>query len=89
MFTKDKSLYTNIPVKDAINSIKELVLEFDNVIPNAKFVVELLNVVLKQIFGGIMGTNFNVAAPTVSLLIFIWLNWKSYCGKMQNRQKLV
>ena len=49
VFTIDfKSLYTNIPVDDAINSIKELVMEFKNVIPNADFVVELLNVILKN-----------------------------------------
>ena len=70
VFTIDfKSLYTNIPVDVAINSIKELVMEFKDVIPNADFVVELLNVILKnslmtfngeyfqQIFGVIMGTN--------------------------------
>jgi hypothetical protein len=64
-----KSLCTNIPVQGAINSIKELVLEYSDVIPNAEFVIELLNVILKnslmsfngeyfqQIFGVIMGTN--------------------------------
>jgi len=70
VFTIDfKSLYTNIPVDDAINSIKELVMEFIDVIPNAEFVIELLNIILKnslmtfngeyfqQIFGVIMGTN--------------------------------
>ena len=42
VFTIDfKSLYTNIPVDDAINSIKELVMEFKDVIPNAEFVIEL------------------------------------------------
>ena len=40
MLTIDlKSLYTNTPVEEAINSIKKSVLEYDNVIPNAKFVV--------------------------------------------------
>jgi hypothetical protein len=49
VFTIDfKSLYTNIPVENAINSIKELVLEYSNVIPNADFVIELLNVILKN-----------------------------------------
>ena len=34
VFTIDfKSLFTNIPVEDTINSIKELVLEYDNGIP--------------------------------------------------------
>ena len=37
-----KSLYTSIPVDDAINSIKDQVMEFKDVIPNAEFVIELL-----------------------------------------------
>ena len=70
LFTIDfKSLYTNIPVQDAINAIKELVWKYGNVIPNSEFIVELLDVILKnslmtfdgeyfqQIFGVIMGTN--------------------------------
>jgi len=70
VFTIDfKSLYTNIPIDDAINCIKELVMESPDVIQNADFVIELLNVILKnslmtfngeffqQIFGVIMGTN--------------------------------
>ena len=70
MFTIDfKSLYTNIPVEDAIKCIKELVEEYTNVILNANFIVELLEIVLRnslmtfdgeyfqQIFGVIMGTN--------------------------------
>ena len=43
-----KSLYTNNPVDDATNSLKELVMEFSDVIPNADFFVELLNVILKS-----------------------------------------
>ena len=70
MFTIDfKSLYTNIPVDDAIKSIKQLCFDFQNVIPNAHFIIELLDLVLnsslmtfdgeffQQIFGLIMGTN--------------------------------
>ena len=70
LFTIDfKSLYTNIPVEDAINSIRKLCFEFQNVIPNAHFIIELLDLVLhsslmvfdgeyfQQIFGLIMGTN--------------------------------
>ena len=50
MFTIDfESLYTNIPVEDAINSIKEMIMEFNDVIPNAEFSVELLNVIIKNI----------------------------------------
>ena len=43
-----KSLYTNIPFEDALNSIKELKMEVDNVIQNADFIMELLNVILKN-----------------------------------------
>ena len=70
LFTIDfKSLYTNIPVEDAINSIRKLCFDFQNVIPNAHFIIELLDLVLhsslmvfdgeyfQQIFGLIMGTN--------------------------------
>jgi hypothetical protein len=70
LFTIDfKSLYTNIPVEDAINSIKQLVWEYQNVIPNTEFIIELLELILRnslmsfngeyfqQIFGVIMGTN--------------------------------
>ena len=49
MFTVDyKSLYTTIPVDDAINWIKELVMEFNDVILNAEFVIELVTVILKN-----------------------------------------
>ena len=60
-------MYINIPVDDAINSTKEEVSEFNNVIPNAEFGIELLHVILKnslmiftgdyfqQFFGVIMG----------------------------------
>ena len=53
MFTIDfKSLYTNIPVEDAIYLIKEVVLEFDDVVPNEKNVVQLINIILKNTFNG-------------------------------------
>ena len=42
VFTIDfKSLYTNIPVEDAIISIQEFVKKFKDVIPNAEFIVKL------------------------------------------------
>ena len=56
-------------MEDAIDSIKQLVWEYQNVIPNAEFIIELLELILKnslmsfdgeyfqQIFGVIMGTN--------------------------------
>ena len=40
-------IYTLI-LEDAINSIKELVIEFSEVFPNAEFIVELLNIILKN-----------------------------------------
>ena len=43
-----KRQYTNIPVEDTINSIKQLVWEYQDVIPNAEFVIDLLEVVLKN-----------------------------------------
>ena len=47
LFTVDfKSLYTNIPVLDAIEIMKKLVFQFQNIIPNAHFVIELLGIVL-------------------------------------------
>ena len=70
LFTVDfKSLYTNIPVQHAIELMKELVNEYRDVISNADFVIDLLELVLdnsllefhgeyfQQIFGIIMGTN--------------------------------
>ena len=82
-FTVDfESLYTNIPVKDAIEMMKKLVFQFQNVIQNAHFVIELLEIVLKnslmefdkeyfqQIFGIIMGSNL---APILANLYLAML----------------
>ena len=44
-----KSLYTNIPVEDAIFCIIELVEEYENIIPDANFIVELLEIVVKLV----------------------------------------
>ena len=70
LFTIDfKSLYTNIPVDHAIELMKEIIYENKDIISNADFILDLLDVVLKnslmqfreeffqQIFGVIMGTN--------------------------------
>ena len=83
LFTADfESLYTNIPVSDAIEMMKKLVFQFQNVISNAHFVIELLEIVLKnslmtfdkeyfqQIFGIIMGTNL---APILANLYLAML----------------
>ena len=70
LFTIDfKNLYTNISVKDAIKIMKKLFFRFQNVIPNAHFMMELMELVLNyaimkfqedffmQILGIVMGTN--------------------------------
>ena len=73
------SLYTNIPVEDAIEIMKKIVFIFQNVIPNAHFIIELLEIVLKNSLmsfdkeyfpkkiGIVMGTNF---APILANLYF-------------------
>ena len=77
-----ESLYTNIPVLDAIEIMKILVFQYQNVISNAHFIIELLDIVLKnslmsfdkeyfqQIFGIIMGTTL---APILANLYFAML----------------
>ena len=62
-------MYTNIPVEHAIELIKELVLEYNDVIANADFIIDLLELMLnnslmefhneyfQHFFGIIMGTN--------------------------------
>ena len=82
-----ENLYTNIPVSDAIEMIKNLVFLYQNVIQNAHFIIELLDIVLKnslmsfdkeyfqQIFGIIMGTNL---APILANL---------YLAMLQNELK--
>ena len=70
LFTIDfKNLYPNISVKDAIKIIKELFFRYQNVIPNAHFILELMELVLncaimkfqedffRQILGIVIGTN--------------------------------
>ena len=78
LFTVDfASLYTNIPVKYAIELMKEIVFEYKDVISNAEFIIDLLELVLEhslmelngdyfqQMFGIIMGT---IVAPILANL---------------------
>ena len=63
------SLFTNIPVKHAINFMKEIVFKYKDVISNAEFIIHLLELVLENSLmefhgeyfqksvGIIMGTN--------------------------------
>ena len=49
LFTVDfASLYTNIPVKHAIEFMKEIVFEYKDVISNAEFIIDLLEIVLEH-----------------------------------------
>jgi len=70
LFTIDfKSLYTNISVTDAMELMKRLFFKYQNMIPNAQLILELMDIVLKgavmkfqekffmQILGIVMGTN--------------------------------
>ena len=43
-----ESLYANIPVLDAIKIMKRLVFQYQSVISNARFILELLDIVLKN-----------------------------------------
>ena len=66
-FVDFESLYTKIPVNDAIELMKKMVFQFQYVISNEYFVIELLEILLKnslmtfdkeyfqQIFGILMG----------------------------------
>ena len=83
LFTIDfKSLYTNISVKDAIKLIKRLFFKYQNVIPNACFIIELMEIVLNsavmkfqedfslQILGIVMGTSL---APILANIYIVML----------------
>ena len=71
-------------MEDTLNSIKPLVWEYEDATPNAEFVVELLEVIVKnslmtvdgeyfqQIFGVMMGTN---VAPILATI---------YMAKLEN-----
>ena len=62
-------IYTVISVKDALELLKRLFFKYQNVIPNAHLIIELMELVLnsavmefqkvffKQILGIVMGTN--------------------------------
>ena len=64
-----QNLYSYISVKDALELLKRLVFKYQNVIPNAHLIIELIELVLnsaimefqkvfyKQILGIVMGTN--------------------------------
>ena len=43
-----KSLYTNISVKDAVKLMKMLFFNYQNVIPNANFIMEFMELVLNS-----------------------------------------
>ena len=70
LFTVDsQNLYSTISVKDALELMKRLFFKYQNIIPNAHLIIELMELVLnsavmkfqkdffKQILGIVMGTN--------------------------------
>ena len=70
LFTVDfQNLYSNISVKDVLELLKRLFFKYQNVIPNAHLIIELIELVLnsvvmefpkgffKQILGIVMSTN--------------------------------
>ena len=91
-------VYTQtFPADHAIELMKQIIFEHKDRIWNGDFILDLLNVVLKnslmqfrqeffqQIFGVIMGTN---VTPIVAN-IYIWQNWKkSYKKNVQQTQNL-
>ena len=91
------SLYTNIPVTHAVELMKEIVFEYKFVISNAKFIIDLLELVLEnslmefhgeyfqQSFGIIMGTN---VAPILANLYLAKLE-KNLKEKTKHDPKLI
>ena len=88
LFTIDfKNLYTNISVNDAIKLMKKLFFKYQNVIPNAHFIMELMDLVLNcvvmkfqedffmQILGIVMGTNL---APILTNICMAMLEEELY-----------
>ena len=87
LFTTDfKNLYSNISVKDAMELMRRLFFKYQNVIPNAHLIFELMELVFscaimkfqktffKQILGIVMGTNL---APILA-------NIYGYAGRRTN-----
>ena len=88
LFTIDfSSLYTNISVKDAMELMKRLFFKYQNMIPNAHLILELMDLVLKgaimkfqeeffmQIMGIVMGTNL---APILANIYMAMLEEELY-----------
>ena len=81
------SLYTNISVKDAMELMKRLFFKYQNMIPNAHLILELMDLVLKgaimkfqeefvmQIMGIVMGTNL---APMLANIYMAMLEEELY-----------
>ena len=81
------NLHTNISVKDAIKIMKKLFFKYQNVIPNAHLILELMELVLNcavmkfqedffmQILGIVMGTNL---APILTNIYMAVLEEEMY-----------
>ena len=101
LFTVDfQNLYSNISVKDALELLKRLFFKYQNVIPNAHLLIELIELVLnsavmefqkvfyKQILGIVMGTNL---APILANIYMAMLEeeLKQFITEIQNKLKLI
>ena len=88
LFTVDfQNLYSNISVKDALELLKRLFFKYQNVIPNAHLIIELMEVVLnsaimkfqkvfyRQILGIVMGTNL---APILANIYMAMLEGETH-----------
>jgi len=82
-----QNLYSSISVKDALELLKRLFFKYQNVIPNAHLIIELMEVVLnsaimkfqkvfyRQILGIVMGTNL---APILANIYMARLEGKRF-----------
>ena len=89
-----KSLYTNIPVEYTIELMKELVFENKDVISNTDFIIDLLEVVLKNSLMEFHNKYFDKCLALLwelmlvpSLRIYTFQNWKTSKRKNQARSQ--
>ena len=78
-----KNLYSNTSVTDALELMKRLFFKYQNIIPNAHLIIELMELVLKsavmkfqkeffkQILGIVMGTNLAPILANIYVCIYV------------------
>jgi len=73
-----KSLRTNIPVEEAIKCIEKIVEEYQDAIPNAIFITDLLEIILKNSLILVVFTNCThpkFSPASYSAKRFPWYTW--------------